>query len=191
MLLLNLQQNPLSFIFLLSFTIWTWWTLDGVVSEPQLSYVKSGCSSYNVSDVAIFNKNLNASMRSLRAQVSNQSKHSAVAQAVKGNNPAYGVFQCRNYLSIKDCLGCFDFAAVHIYDNCSVSATGARVIYEGCFLRRMGPDCREFSPLLSISLPSHRRMSPLYRHTRHSRLPNAVSSTAAHPPAFSAISFLL
>ncbi|XP_028774942.1 cold-responsive protein kinase 1-like isoform X1 [Neltuma alba] len=135
MLLLNLQQNPLSFIFLLSFTIWTWWTLDGVVSEPQLSYVKSGCSSYNVSDVAIFNKNLNASMRSLRAQVSNQSKHSAVAQAVKGNNPAYGVFQCRNYLSIKDCLACFDFAAVHIYDNCSVSATGARVIYEGCFLR--------------------------------------------------------
>ncbi|XP_028782540.1 plasmodesmata-located protein 7-like [Neltuma alba] len=130
MLLLNLQQNPLLFTFLLSFTIWTWWTLDGVVSEPQLSYVKSGCSSYNVSDVAIFNKNLNATMRSLRAQVSNQSKHSAVAQAVKGNNPAYGVFQCRNYLSIKDCLACFDFAAVHIYENCSVSATGARVIYE-------------------------------------------------------------
>ncbi|KAI9100044.1 hypothetical protein K1719_024262 [Acacia pycnantha] len=51
----------------------------------------------------------------------------------KGNNPAYAVFQCRNYLSIKDCLACFDFARVRIYDNCS--ATGARVIYEGCFLR--------------------------------------------------------
>ncbi|KAI9100275.1 hypothetical protein K1719_024493 [Acacia pycnantha] len=54
---------------------------------------------------------------------------------VKGNNPAYGVFQCRNYLSIKDCLACFDFARVRIYDNCSIAATGARVIYEGCFLR--------------------------------------------------------
>ncbi|XP_054796498.1 cold-responsive protein kinase 1-like isoform X2 [Prosopis cineraria] len=133
-MLLHLQQKPL-FIFLLSFTIWSWWTLDGVVSDPQLSYVKSGCSSYNVSDVTIFNENLNTTMRSLRAQISNQSKHSATAQAVKGNNPAYGVFQCRNYLSIKDCLACFDIAAVQIYNNCSVAATGARLIYEGCFLR--------------------------------------------------------
>ncbi|KAI9100150.1 hypothetical protein K1719_024368 [Acacia pycnantha] len=37
-------------------------------------------------------------------------------------------------LIICDCLACFDYAAIHIM-NCSVGVTGARVIYEGCFLR--------------------------------------------------------
>ncbi|XP_028800656.1 cysteine-rich receptor-like protein kinase 2 [Neltuma alba] len=132
-MLLHLQQKP-HFVFFLSLIIWSWWSFDGVVSEPQTNFVKLGCSQYNVSDLSIFSDNLNITLRDLRAQISNQSKHFATAQAVKGNNPAYGLFQCRNYLSVKDCLACFDFAKVHIR-NCSVAATGARIIYEGCFLR--------------------------------------------------------
>ncbi|KAK4278125.1 hypothetical protein QN277_016016 [Acacia crassicarpa] len=128
-----MQQK--SFIFLLlSFIIWSWWTLHCVVSDPQTNFVKIGCSQYNVTDVTIFHRNLNATFRDLKSQVGNQSKHFATAQAVSGNNPAYGIFQCRNYLSISDCLKCFDFAADHIR-NCSVGVTGARIIYEGCFLR--------------------------------------------------------
>ncbi|XP_054796500.1 cold-responsive protein kinase 1-like [Prosopis cineraria] len=128
-----LQHKPL-FFFVLSFIIWSWWTLDGVVSDPQTNFVKIGCSQYNVTDVNIFHQNLNATFQDLKAQIGNQSKHFATAQAVKGNNPAYALFQCRNYLSISDCLKCFDFAADHIR-NCSVGVTGARIIYEGCFLR--------------------------------------------------------
>ncbi|XP_028800643.1 cysteine-rich receptor-like protein kinase 2 [Neltuma alba] len=135
-MLLHLQQKPQFVCFYLSLLIWSWswWSLDGVVSDPQTNFVKLGCTQYNVSDLSIFSDNLNITLRDLRAQISNQSKHFATAQAVKGNNPAYGLFQCRNCLSIKDCLACFDFAAVHIR-NCSVGVAGARIIYEGCFLR--------------------------------------------------------
>ncbi|XP_028782530.1 putative receptor-like protein kinase At4g00960 [Neltuma alba] len=132
-MLLRLQQKPF-FFFLLSFTIWSWWTLDGVVSEPQTIFVRIGCSQINVSDVSIFQNNLNATFRDMRAQISNQSKHFTTAEVVKGDNPTYGLFQCRNYLSIADCLSCFDFAAVQIR-NCSASVDGAQIIYDGCLLR--------------------------------------------------------
>ncbi|XP_054796094.1 plasmodesmata-located protein 7-like, partial [Prosopis cineraria] len=105
----------------------------GSIFTRRTNFVKIGCSQYNVTDVNIFHQNLNATFQDLKAQIGNQSKHFATAQAVKGNNPAYALFQCRNYLSISDCLKCFDFAADHIR-NCSVGVTGARIIYEGCFL---------------------------------------------------------
>ncbi|KAK4278119.1 hypothetical protein QN277_016010 [Acacia crassicarpa] len=128
-----MNQKPFFFL-LLSFIIWSWWTLDCVVSDPQTTFVKIGCSQYNVTDTRIFHDNLKITFRDLKTQIKNQSKHFATSQAVKGNNPAYSVFQCRNYLSISDCLACFRFAALHIR-NCSYGATGARIIYEGCFLR--------------------------------------------------------
>ncbi|XP_028782535.1 cysteine-rich receptor-like protein kinase 2 isoform X2 [Neltuma alba] len=135
MLLHMRQQTFFFFFFLLSFTIWSWWTLDGVVSDPQTTLVTIGCSQINVSDVSIFQGNLNATFRSMRTQISNQSEHFATEQVVKGNNPAYGLFQCRNYLSIADCLSCFDFAADKIRRNCSAASNGAHITYDGCFLR--------------------------------------------------------
>ncbi|XP_028797755.1 cysteine-rich receptor-like protein kinase 2 [Neltuma alba] len=132
----HMRQKPFFFFFfLLSFTIWSWWTLDGVVSDPQTTLVTIGCSQINVSDVSIFQGNLNATFQSMRTQISNQSEHFATEQVVKGNNPAYGLFQCRNYLSIADCLSCFDFAADKIRRNCSAASNGAHITYDGCFLR--------------------------------------------------------
>lgn len=40
---------------------------------------------------------------------------------------------CRKYMSKADCLSCFDAAVIHIR-TCG-GANGARVIYDGCFLR--------------------------------------------------------
>ncbi|XP_028774940.1 cysteine-rich receptor-like protein kinase 2 [Neltuma alba] len=132
----HLRQKPFFFFFfLLSFTVWSWWTLDGVVSDPQTTLVTIGCSQINVSDVSIFQDNLNATFRSMRRQISNQSKHFATEQVVEGNNPTYGLFQCRNYLSIADCLSCFDFAADKIRHNCSAASNGAHITYDGCFIR--------------------------------------------------------
>ncbi|KAI9100075.1 hypothetical protein K1719_024293 [Acacia pycnantha] len=42
---------------------------------------------------------------------------------------------CRNYLSIADCLTCFDVAENKIRHNCSAASNGAHIIYDGCFLR--------------------------------------------------------
>ncbi|KAL8133859.1 hypothetical protein AgCh_009066 [Apium graveolens] len=72
-------------------------------------------------------------MSDLRGQLLNENKHFATAQQARSSDPVYGMVQCRNYLSSRDCVACFD-AAVSLIRNCS-AANGARVIYDGCFLR--------------------------------------------------------
>ncbi|XP_028782542.1 cysteine-rich receptor-like protein kinase 2 [Neltuma alba] len=129
-----LQQKPL-FFFLLSFIIWSWWTLDGVVSDPQTNLVRLWCDPQDGdNDGSIMKEILDETFGDLRAQIQNQNKHFARAQSVKANIPVYGLFQCRNYLSLADCLACFDVAAVNIH-NCSARAYAARLVYDGCFLR--------------------------------------------------------
>ncbi|KAF3966211.1 hypothetical protein ACB098_01G194600 [Castanea mollissima] len=115
----------------LTFTWWLWW-LRLVVADPQINLLNSGCSQYNVSDVSNFYTNLNATFSDLRTQLNNN-KYFATAQQVKGSESTYALVQCRNYLSSADCLACFT-AAVSQIRNCS-AANGARVIYDGCFLR--------------------------------------------------------
>ncbi|KAK7387336.1 hypothetical protein VNO78_28061 [Psophocarpus tetragonolobus] len=125
------QLNLLTITFLM---MWSWWRLEGAVGDPQISLLNKGCSQYNATDLSNFNQNLNATLNDLRTQVSNQSKHFATAQEARGADPVYAMFQCRNYLSTPDCAACFTAAASQIR-NCSAGANGARVIYDGCFLR--------------------------------------------------------
>ncbi|KAL0015198.1 hypothetical protein SO802_002267 [Lithocarpus litseifolius] len=115
----------------LTFTWWLWWLRLGV-ADPQINLLNSGCSQYNVSDASNFYTNLNATFSDLRTQLNNN-KYFATAQQVVGSESAYALVQCRNYLSNADCLACFT-AAVSQIRNCS-AANGARVIYDGCFLR--------------------------------------------------------
>ncbi|XP_028800635.1 cysteine-rich receptor-like protein kinase 2 [Neltuma alba] len=126
--------HPFFFLLLL---FWSCWTLNVVVSEPQTNLLYTACSPFYefvVSNFTIFSENLNATFRDLRDQVKDQSKHFATSQRGDQNNPASSLFQCRDYLSIADCLACFDVAAVAIR-NCSAGTHGSRVVYDGCFLR--------------------------------------------------------
>ncbi|KAL5076968.1 hypothetical protein RYX36_015952 [Vicia faba] len=105
-----------------------------VAGDSQTSIVlNSGCSTYNASNLRSFYANINGTFSDLRNQISNGSKHFATAQEARGEVIVYSLFQCRNYLSIKDCLACFDTASAKIR-NCSAS-NGARLVYDGCFLR--------------------------------------------------------
>ncbi|GMY24531.1 cysteine-rich receptor-like protein kinase 2 [Fagus crenata] len=113
--------------------IWWLWRLRLGVADPQINLLNSGCSQYNVSDVSNFYTNLNATFSDLRTQLNNNNKNFATAQQVTGSEPAYAMVQCRNYLSKSDCIACFTTAVSQIR-NCS-AANGARVIYDGCFLR--------------------------------------------------------
>ncbi|RDX69947.1 Cysteine-rich receptor-like protein kinase 2, partial [Mucuna pruriens] len=99
------------------------------VANPLLS---EGCSSYNVSNLRSFFANINGTFSRLREQISNESKHFFIDEA-KGEVMTYTMFQCRNYLSMNDCLACFNTATTQIR-NCS-AANGARAVYEDCFLR--------------------------------------------------------
>jgi hypothetical protein len=111
---------------------WPWWLTAVVVADPQINLLNSGCSQYNVSNESAFYASLNATFSNLRAQLNNiTNTRFATAQQVTGSD--YAMVQCRNYLSTADCLACFTAAVAQIC-NCS-SANGARVIYDGCFLR--------------------------------------------------------
>ncbi|KAK9950604.1 hypothetical protein M0R45_006086 [Rubus argutus] len=118
----------------LTINIW-WWAcvMGGVGANPQINLLNEGCSQYNATSLSDFYTNLNATFSDLRAQLLNGSKHFATAQQAKGSDPVYAMTQCRNYLSTADCVSCFS-AAVSQIRNCS-AANGARVIYDGCFLR--------------------------------------------------------
>ncbi|KAL8155616.1 hypothetical protein AgCh_000852 [Apium graveolens] len=114
-------------LWLLHFVIFLWIT-KSVRSEPQTNLLNKGCSQYISTDVSAFSGNRNLTFNDLRRQLSNN-VHFATAQ----QSGIYAMAQCRNYLPGVDCLACFD-AAVSLTLNCS-SDGGARVIFEGCFLR--------------------------------------------------------
>ncbi|GKV22648.1 hypothetical protein SLEP1_g32499 [Rubroshorea leprosula] len=109
---------------------------EGANSDPQLNLLNSGCSQYNVTNFQDFSTNLNATFVKLREElVDGGNNYFATADQAAGSSPAYAMVQCRNYLSPSDCLACFDAALTRIR-NCSAhAANGARVIYDGCFLR--------------------------------------------------------
>ncbi|XP_054794503.1 cysteine-rich receptor-like protein kinase 2 isoform X2 [Prosopis cineraria] len=130
---------PNSSLPLITFIFWSWWTLNGVVSDRQINLLSQGCTPSNyffvLSNFSIFSDNVNKTFREIREQlVNNQNKHFVTAMRVNAENPVFSLFQCRNYLSIHDCVACFDAAAKQIRD-CRAGAHGGRVIYDGCFLR--------------------------------------------------------
>ncbi|XP_029126432.1 cold-responsive protein kinase 1-like isoform X2 [Cajanus cajan] len=127
-------QHNLVALALVVLWSWCWWSFEGVVGDPQIFLLKWDCSGFTVPNLSNFNQNLNASLADLRAHVRNQSKYFATAQATSGTDPVYAMFQCRNYLSITDCATCLAAATAQIR-NCSAGSNGARVIYDGCFLR--------------------------------------------------------
>ncbi|KAI3982929.1 hypothetical protein MKX01_010412 [Papaver californicum] len=128
------------FIFMHSVTLWyhllTVLVLLPVVnSEPQTNLLGLGCSTWNATRPSAFLSNCEALFSDLREKLSRStiSRFATAEISIIKSDPVYGLAQCRNYLSSTDCLTCFSTAVSHIR-NCS-SANGARVTYDGCFLR--------------------------------------------------------
>ncbi|KAM7464843.1 hypothetical protein LguiB_012405 [Lonicera macranthoides] len=102
-------------------------------SQPQTNLLNIACSQDNSTGSSMFLNNLNGTLSDLRRQLSSGNTKFATADQARNTNPVYGLAQCRDYLSTVDCLACFD-ASVRQSRDCSAD-TGARVIYDGCFLR--------------------------------------------------------
>lgn len=124
---------------LLALTLVWWWTWyhhhhGAVVADPQTFLINKGCSTYiyNGTNLRDFLANVNGLIPELRAEISNSSKHFGTAQETRGEITTSALFQCRNYLSKRDCLACFNTAATQ---NRNCSGSGARSTYDGCFLR--------------------------------------------------------
>lgn len=107
--------------------------INPALSQPETKLLLQGCSLYNASNLWNFYSNFNSTMTDLRTQLLDENIRFATVQWPRSSDPVYGMCQCRNYLSSRDCVACFD-AAVSAIRNCSASS-GARVIYDGCFLR--------------------------------------------------------
>ncbi|KAJ9702957.1 hypothetical protein PVL29_004629 [Vitis rotundifolia] len=119
-------------VLLITGGIWWWWLMRVAVSDPQTNLLNEGCSTYNATSVSNFYSNLNATLSDLKTQL-NDKNHFATAERTRTGDSVYAMVQCRNYMSTKDCVACFT-AAQSLIRNCS-AANGARVIYDGCFLR--------------------------------------------------------
>ncbi|GAU44113.1 hypothetical protein TSUD_124000 [Trifolium subterraneum] len=127
-----MRRQQLNLLITTLITLFYSWSLTQ--ADPQTRLINKGCSTYNATNLSNFYQNLNTTLLDLKSQVGNENKHFATAQSAKGANPVYALFQCRNYLSNSDCSACFAVAAAQIR-NCSAGSNGARVIYDGCFLR--------------------------------------------------------
>ncbi|XXG60257.1 hypothetical protein AAC387_Pa04g2210 [Persea americana] len=103
-----------------------------IASDPQTNLIKLGCSQYNTTSPSSFFSDLNATFSNIRSQLI--SATFVTAQS----NQIYTLFQCRPYLSTSDCLSCFSAAERQIR-NCS-ARNGARVVYDGCYLRYESED---------------------------------------------------
>ncbi|KAI5408199.1 cold-responsive protein kinase 1 [Lathyrus oleraceus] len=128
------MRPQLNLLVTLITLFYSWNNFRVTQADPQTRLINKGCSQYNATNLSNFYQNLNATFSDLKSQVGNENKHFATAQSAKGANPVYALFQCRNYLSNSDCAACFTVAVAQIR-NCSAGSNGARVIYDGCFLR--------------------------------------------------------
>nr|XP_043634779.1 putative receptor-like protein kinase At4g00960 [Erigeron canadensis] len=104
------------------------------VSQPtdfNSTLMKNYCSMYKPTHEVYFLSNLNATLTSLRRQLTT-SGYSAARTLINGES-VWGLAWCRGYLSIPDCLNCFDFAVKQL-KLCGV-VNGAHAIYSDCDVR--------------------------------------------------------
>ncbi|KAL9320205.1 hypothetical protein ACSQ67_012044 [Phaseolus vulgaris] len=121
---------------LIVLTMMLWSSIEhGATGDPQTSMINSACSTYKATNLQSFHANINATFSELRGDIKNDSKHFGTTQPAIGDVLTYAMFQCRNYLSQNDCLSCFNTASIQIRNCSDANANGARVIYDGCFLR--------------------------------------------------------
>lgn len=106
--------------------------IEGVLLGPQTKLLKQDCSRWPARDTTmIFLGKFNKTFGDIRKKLSNDSNiHFATADQIN----LYGMVQCRNYLSSKDCVSCLDAAWTQIRRACP-NDDGGHVVYEGCFLR--------------------------------------------------------
>ncbi|CAH1422202.1 unnamed protein product [Lactuca virosa] len=89
------------------------------------------CSQYRPVDGENFLSNLNSTISSLRQQLS--ISRFAAARGLLNGAPVYGLAWCRGYVSIPDCLNCFNYGVAQL-NRCGV-ANGAHGFYSDCDVR--------------------------------------------------------
>ena len=101
-----------------------------ITSDSQAEELLERCSRFEVTtDLSTFLSSVNKTLGEMRKQLSNA--HFATAY----ETDVFGMAQCRIYLSVVDCLACFDASVTQIRRECDATLDGAHFIYQGCSLR--------------------------------------------------------
>ncbi|XP_076929093.1 cysteine-rich receptor-like protein kinase 2 [Bidens hawaiensis] len=109
-------------------------TAEQVTSQPtdrNSTLMRYYCSMYRGMSGEYFLANLNTTLSSLRRQL--RTSNHAAAHALFNSEPVWGLAWCRGYVSIPDCLDCFDYA-VNQLKVCELG-NGAHAIYSDCDVR--------------------------------------------------------
>ncbi|GLJ33748.1 hypothetical protein SUGI_0678360 [Cryptomeria japonica] len=101
-------------------------------ADPQIVEAGHGCSLINTTNPTAFTENRKNVFSLLAENIS--STGFATASSGNGTNKVYGLAQCRNDLSMADCSQCYTAATDQIVKYCPFEI-GARMIFDGCFLR--------------------------------------------------------
>ncbi|KAH9288588.1 hypothetical protein KI387_032705 [Taxus chinensis] len=101
-------------------------------ADPQTVEAGHGCSLTDSENPPAFRENRAAVFSSLAKNIS--LTRFATASNGQGVNAVYGLAQCRNDLSLNDCSECHRESQNQIVTYCRDN-TGARMIFDGCFLR--------------------------------------------------------
>ncbi|KAK1440543.1 hypothetical protein QVD17_06372 [Tagetes erecta] len=90
------------------------------------------CGRNAVTSMPNFIKNRNITYNDLRTQLSNKRVVYATSQALSAGDPVFAAVQCRNYVSVDECVSCFDAGVLEL-NNCT--AANGYVSFDNCFLR--------------------------------------------------------
>jgi Salt stress response/antifungal len=102
--------------------------------DPQTNLVDKGCSQYNATPASTFITTVNSALADINTSISlSDFSNFATTMKRQSSTVVYALFMCRSYLSLADCKTCFSTAVKRIH-SCGVG-NGARVVYDGCFLR--------------------------------------------------------
>lgn len=95
--------------------------------------IRSFCCPVDVMSRTVFFINLNSTFGSLRKELSRKGVYFATSHNLGNADTVYDTSQCRRYLSIAQCLFCFD-VGVSILTSCETTRNGAYVIVDDCFI---------------------------------------------------------
>ncbi|KAI3808382.1 hypothetical protein L1987_24331 [Smallanthus sonchifolius] len=90
------------------------------------------CGRNAVASLPNFIKNRNTTLDDLRMQLLSKRVLYARAQTLNDGDSVYATVQCRNYLSVDQCVDCFD-AGVSKLINCT--AANGYISFDDCFIR--------------------------------------------------------
>ncbi|XP_076900353.1 cysteine-rich receptor-like protein kinase 2 [Bidens hawaiensis] len=100
-------------------------------TDRNSTLIRYYCSMYKGLNERYFLSNLNTTLSSLRRRLTTSGF--ATARTLLNGESVWGLAWCRGYLSVPDCLYCFDYAVDQL-KVCGL-ANGAQIIYSDCQLR--------------------------------------------------------